>query len=79
MTDDYFPFDEAPLDEPAPAPEPTPEPIPAPEPEYALFWTGVGFLVGIPANHLTADQVALYGGADYLISTGLYTPTPQEG
>ena len=30
------------------------------------------FLVGIPARDLTESEVELYGGEDYLLSTGLY-------
>jgi hypothetical protein len=39
-----------------------------------LIYTGAGFLPGIPARDLTADEAKAHGGIDYLISTGLYRP-----
>jgi len=37
-----------------------------------LIYAGCGFVPGIPARDLTADEVKKYGGEKYLIATGLY-------
>lgn len=39
---------------------------------FVLIYVGGGWLPGVPARDLTASEVEQYGGADYLISTGLY-------
>lgn len=37
-----------------------------------LKYIGGGFLPGVPARDLTAEEVADYGGAQMLIASGLY-------
>jgi hypothetical protein len=37
-----------------------------------LIYTGGGWLPGVPARDLTADEAKQHGGIEYLISTGLY-------
>jgi uncharacterized membrane protein len=37
-----------------------------------LKYIGTGFIAGIPARDLTAAEVKKYGGAKFLLSTGLY-------
>lgn len=37
-----------------------------------LSYVGGGFLPGVPARDLTAEEVELYGGAKVLIASGLY-------
>lgn len=39
---------------------------------YALIYTGKGFLPGVPARDLTADEVDQYGGAEALVASGAY-------
>lgn len=38
-----------------------------------LVYIGNGFLPGVPARDLTAEEVEKYGGESYLLDTGLYT------
>jgi len=37
-----------------------------------LKYIGDGFIPGIPARDLSAEEVKQYGGEKYLLSTGLY-------
>jgi hypothetical protein len=37
-----------------------------------------GFLPGIPARDLTADEVEQNGGREWLLSTGLYAEVEEE-
>lgn len=37
-----------------------------------LKYIGNGAVAGIPARNLTEDEVALYGGQEFLLSTGLW-------
>ena len=37
-----------------------------------LIYVGDGFLPGVPARDLTAEEVEAHGGAAFLIATGLY-------
>ena len=37
-----------------------------------LKYVGAGFLPGVPARDLTADEAVTYGGAKALIASGLY-------
>ena len=37
-----------------------------------LKYIGSGFIVGIPARDLSDEEVENCGGAEFLISTGLY-------
>lgn len=41
---------------------------------YKLKYIGKGAVAGIPAKDLTEDQVTLYGGQEFLLSTGLWQP-----
>lgn len=45
-----------------------------------LRYVGGGFLPGVPAKDLTAEQVEQYGGEKTLIASGLYevAGTPQK-
>lgn len=40
-----------------------------------LRYTGAGFLPGVPARDLSDNEAAQFGGSEYLIGTGLYTPS----
>jgi hypothetical protein len=37
-----------------------------------LKYTGAGFLPGVPARDLNANEVGTHGGAQALIASGLY-------
>lgn len=37
-----------------------------------LIYTGKGFLPGVPARNLTAEEARKNGGAEFLIQTGIY-------
>jgi thiamine monophosphate synthase len=44
-----------------------------------LIYIGNGaFLPGVPARDLSADEVKQYGGADYLVATGIYATPKKE-
>ena len=42
--------------------------------ETTLIYVGGGFLPGVPARDLSADEVEQYGGQKALIKSGLYRP-----
>ena len=37
-----------------------------------LKYIGGGFILGIPARDLSKAEIKKYGGAEYLVGTGLY-------
>lgn len=43
-----------------------------------LRWKGEGFVPGIPAKDLTAEDVENSGGMDRVLSTGLYEPVEKK-
>lgn len=43
-----------------------------------LVYVGDGFLPGVPARDLSADEVELYGGVEALLATGLYQESGPE-
>jgi hypothetical protein len=44
----------------------------------ALRYLGGGWLMGVPARDLTAEEADKHGGAGYLIESGLYEPVAVE-
>ena len=40
--------------------------------DIVLKWNGSGFMDGVPARDLTADEVAKYGGHEALLKSGCY-------
>jgi hypothetical protein len=40
--------------------------------EIALIYIGKGWLPGVPARDLTADEVKIYGGKETLLASGNY-------
>ena len=43
-----------------------------------LIYQGSGHLRGVPARNLSEKEARMLGGADFLVSTGLYRLAKQE-
>lgn len=48
------------------------------KPSIELKYVGAGFVPGIPARDLTAEEVKEFGGEKFLLETGLYNKPDEK-